>query len=537
MGSLDNLSLAKQILDGLRVPYHIIPGNHDTKWSESGGSDFARLWGDDRFAFESGGFRFIGLSQGPVLRMGDGNWAPQDVRWLEGLLADKASAAKPIIFVSHYPLDPGIANWYVVLDKLKTVPTVAVLVGHGHKNQALDFEGLRGVMGRANIGTKDAGLRLYDRRDRGQGHDLRARERRGGPCPPWYGIELEKNGLPVVAAGRRAGGAGSNPGPLARPDFSVNAAYPASPGALALRGRLDDRLLGGGLRRYGRLRRRFGRGPGPARPRRQHRLGVQDGRPDLFDPRGRRRPGRLRQHRRDDLRPGRPDRDACLEGRDRRAGRRQSAHRRRDRLYRLRRPRLPRHRPGQRPACLEPRRDRGIRRSEASRRRRAGRLRRLGRPALRPRRRDRPGHLDVDRREPEPVLRPGRLLARRGQQPRLHRRAESLDDGPRARHGAGALGDRQLGRPRIDRHLGGRRAASTSGRPTASSRRSLRRRTTPRPSGRRTPDSTPTSTRPCSSKRTASSSTGRRTGCSSPSTARPGPSSGSTGSASRSSTP
>src|SRR5512137_948128 len=56
MGTYDNLSLAKEILDGLRVPYHIIPGNHDTKWSESGGSDVARLWGDDRFAFASGGF-------------------------------------------------------------------------------------------------------------------------------------------------------------------------------------------------------------------------------------------------------------------------------------------------------------------------------------------------------------------------------------------------------------------------------------------------------------------------------------------------
>ena len=88
MGSFDNLSLAKQILDGLRVSYHLIPGNHDTKWSESGGSDVARLWGGDRFAFESGGFRFIGLAQGPVLRMGDGNWAPQDVRWLAGLLAE-----------------------------------------------------------------------------------------------------------------------------------------------------------------------------------------------------------------------------------------------------------------------------------------------------------------------------------------------------------------------------------------------------------------------------------------------------------------
>src|SRR5512143_906113 len=112
MGSFDNLSLAKEILDGLGVPSHVIPGNHDTKWSESGGSDVARLWSQDRFSFDEGGFRFIGLSQGPVLHMADGHWAPQDVRWLEGLLAEPGASLKPTIFISHYPLDPSIDNWY-----------------------------------------------------------------------------------------------------------------------------------------------------------------------------------------------------------------------------------------------------------------------------------------------------------------------------------------------------------------------------------------------------------------------------------------
>jgi outer membrane protein assembly factor BamB len=224
MGTYDNLGLAKEILDGLAVPYHIIPGNHDTKWSGSGGSDFARLWGADRFAFESGGFRFIGLSQGPVLRMGDGNWAPQDVRWLDGLLAEPGAPVKPTIFVSHYPLDPGITNWYVVLDKLKTVPTVAALVGHGHKNQPLDFEGLRGVMGRANIGTKDKapGYNIVEI----GGKAMTFAERTAGKTQaPWLQIELRKGGLPAVAAGRPAAGPGAGQGLPPRPDFSVNSLF------------------------------------------------------------------------------------------------------------------------------------------------------------------------------------------------------------------------------------------------------------------------------------------------------------------------
>jgi len=225
MGTYANLSLAKEILDGLRVPYHIIPGNHDTKWSGSGGSDFARIWGGDRFVFESGGFRFIGMSQGPVLRMGDGSWAPQDIRWLGGLLGEKGAAAKPTVFVSHYPLDPSISNWYAALDKLKAVPVVAVLVGHGHKNEALDFEGLRGVMGRANIGTGESppGFTIVEL---GAKAMVFAERVEGRTLQPWHKIDLQNGGRPVANAARPAGAAGVKRDALVRPDFGVNDLYP-----------------------------------------------------------------------------------------------------------------------------------------------------------------------------------------------------------------------------------------------------------------------------------------------------------------------
>jgi 3',5'-cyclic AMP phosphodiesterase CpdA len=40
LGTNQQLQLAKQILDSLQIPYYIIPGNHDTGWSESGGLSF-----------------------------------------------------------------------------------------------------------------------------------------------------------------------------------------------------------------------------------------------------------------------------------------------------------------------------------------------------------------------------------------------------------------------------------------------------------------------------------------------------------------
>jgi outer membrane protein assembly factor BamB/predicted phosphodiesterase len=225
MGLYANLRKAKDILDGLRMPYHIIPGNHDTKWSESGGSDVTRLWGAERFVFESGGVRFIGMHQGPVMKMGDGHFAPQDVRWLDGLLAEPGAAAKPTVFVTHYPLDESIANWYVVLQKLKTVPTVAVLVGHGHTNKAMDFEGLAGVMGRSNLGTKEAepGYTIVEIDGKAMTFAERTAGRTGAP---WHRIRIAKGGFPAVPKGRRAAAAVKPASDPPRPDLWVNGLFP-----------------------------------------------------------------------------------------------------------------------------------------------------------------------------------------------------------------------------------------------------------------------------------------------------------------------
>ncbi|HWI55884.1 MAG TPA: PQQ-binding-like beta-propeller repeat protein, partial [Bacillota bacterium] len=212
-GSREQFRLAKQILDGLQIPYHAIPGNHDTKWSESGATDFARLWKEDRFVFDHGGFRFIGIHQGPLMKMGDGHWAPQDVRWLQQTLKQLPAKDQPVIFITHYPIDDGIANWYVVLDQLKQHNTQVVLCGHGHGNRKLAFEGVPGVMGRSNLRAKEAtgGFNLVEVKD---GTMTFAEHRHSGETrPAWHSVPLRKHDY----------AADTNHYP--RPDFAVNARY------------------------------------------------------------------------------------------------------------------------------------------------------------------------------------------------------------------------------------------------------------------------------------------------------------------------
>jgi outer membrane protein assembly factor BamB len=83
--------------------------------------------------------------------MGDGHFAPEDLRWLDGKLRTKPAQRQPLFFITHYPLDSGIDNWYEVTERLKKTNLQAVLVGHGHSNRKMNFEGLPGVMGRSNL--------------------------------------------------------------------------------------------------------------------------------------------------------------------------------------------------------------------------------------------------------------------------------------------------------------------------------------------------------------------------------------------------
>jgi outer membrane protein assembly factor BamB/predicted MPP superfamily phosphohydrolase len=213
-GSRKQLRLAKDLLDGLKIPCHVIPGNHDTKWSESGATDFPRLWKEDRFDFEHEGYRFIGIHQGPLMKMGDGYWAPQDVRRLEETLKKLPDPNQPIVFISHYPIDDGIANWYAVLDLLKQYNTQVILCGHGHANHPHVFEGVPGVMGRSNLRVRGpaGGYNLVEVKD----GTMTVSERVTGleTKPSWHSVVLKKHDY----------AADTNQYP--RPDFSVNSRYP-----------------------------------------------------------------------------------------------------------------------------------------------------------------------------------------------------------------------------------------------------------------------------------------------------------------------
>ncbi|HET6769302.1 MAG TPA: PQQ-binding-like beta-propeller repeat protein, partial [Chitinophagaceae bacterium] len=154
-GSDGELRLAKQILDSLNKPWYIVPGNHDSNWSESGANSFKKIFGAETFRFMYGGYLFLGTVSGPNMRMSPGQVSRENIIWLDSTLTNLEDKNIPVIYVNHYPLDSSLNNWFEVIDRLKERNIQLIICGHGHANQMRNFEGIPGIMGRSNLRAKN----------------------------------------------------------------------------------------------------------------------------------------------------------------------------------------------------------------------------------------------------------------------------------------------------------------------------------------------------------------------------------------------
>jgi outer membrane protein assembly factor BamB len=153
-GYTKDLKAAKEAMDRMNIKYHIIPGNHDVKWSESCGHTFKELWGEDHFNFVYGGVRFIGFSTGMLMRNHGGHAAPETLEWLDNTLKN-ADKKQPLVIVTHHMLDDELDNWFDVTNRVKGHNVIALLCGHGHVNKNEKLGGMAALMARSNINSKN----------------------------------------------------------------------------------------------------------------------------------------------------------------------------------------------------------------------------------------------------------------------------------------------------------------------------------------------------------------------------------------------
>lgn len=210
-GEKESLLRAKQVFDSLRLPYYVTSGNHETKWSESGCTDFAKVFGSDHFIFTYNDCLFFGFPTGPVIKMADGHVAPQDVIWIDSILSNQKEA-KYIFPVTHYPLQNGdVDNWYEVTDIFRNYNVQCVLGGHYHRNLLFNCDGIADVLARSNLHDKN---RLGGYTIVSVGEDsIRWQEKQIGMEPrQWLSLPLGDKTY-------------DTPDETIRPDFSVNVQY------------------------------------------------------------------------------------------------------------------------------------------------------------------------------------------------------------------------------------------------------------------------------------------------------------------------
>ena len=189
-GDTLSLRMAKQMLQKLRMPYYIIPGNHDVKWYLTGSVNFDAIFGDTKFDFTHNGIEFIGFTTAPLSKKGVGFIQPVTIQWLNTVL-QKTGDEKPVIMVTHYPLQTGdVDNLKDIMDIIKRYNVQAVLGGHYHLNAVFNYEGIPGIISRSTMRGNDpvGGYSIFLISD-----SIRTFEKRiGQPEEKWLTLPFER---------------------------------------------------------------------------------------------------------------------------------------------------------------------------------------------------------------------------------------------------------------------------------------------------------------------------------------------------------
>jgi outer membrane protein assembly factor BamB len=151
-GSNAELAAVKRQFDRFTMPYYVIPGNHETTWSQSAVKEYYRLFGSDRFFFRKGNLLFIGYNSGPYMKMGDGHIKHEDLLWIDKTLAAERHPGDKVYSFAHYPFTEGdLGNWREIVSLLKKYRAVVSFCGHGHAYRDMAFGDLKGIMARSTF--------------------------------------------------------------------------------------------------------------------------------------------------------------------------------------------------------------------------------------------------------------------------------------------------------------------------------------------------------------------------------------------------
>jgi hypothetical protein len=134
-GSKSELGPMRDVLRSLRMPFHVVIGNHDYV-SDTDRSVWDRLYPKRlNYHFEHRGWQFIGLDSSAGTRYQNTRIQPATFGWLDDHLR-KLDPARPTVVFTHFPLGDNVPmrplNADDLLERFLDFNLVAVFDGHFH---------------------------------------------------------------------------------------------------------------------------------------------------------------------------------------------------------------------------------------------------------------------------------------------------------------------------------------------------------------------------------------------------------------------
>jgi len=164
LGDTASLKEAKRLLQTLKMPFYIVPGNHDFRWNVDGGAtNFIRIFGADKFIFTYKNVVFAGFTTVLLKNATTATIQQDDIDWMKKAL-NKSGKKKPTFIVTHYPLLAGdVENWKDMTKVLHKFNVKAILNGHYHRNVLLNCDGIPGIVNRSTQRAKNlvGGYSIY----------------------------------------------------------------------------------------------------------------------------------------------------------------------------------------------------------------------------------------------------------------------------------------------------------------------------------------------------------------------------------------
>lgn len=128
-GGPEEYRLARELLEGLEAPLHVLPGNHDDRALLRETFDLPGVGGESiDYTVEVGELRLIALDSN-VPGQDPGGFDPEQLGWLDDELR-KAGGKPTLLALHHTPMPTAVREWDGINMPLAEREALAEVVGH-----------------------------------------------------------------------------------------------------------------------------------------------------------------------------------------------------------------------------------------------------------------------------------------------------------------------------------------------------------------------------------------------------------------------